>query len=315
MDNLNDEELSQWLERRTALAAPPPDWEPNVEIAYTRFQTRQSRSHLLRPYRVLGAVAASLVCVALLSVPSTRALAQQIWSWITVDRIEVVRVNFDDLPEEALRVRALNKPAPPQVVRSSDEAAHAAGFVPRLPRPGILSGMPQLSVLGPMSFGANIKAVDLESALRKAGVSDEAVPGHWEGAQLLLRIGPAIMAEWNDVALMQCKPLVLAASSGVEIGAFTTLLLRALGMSREAAQRFGHRMTTAPALLLGIGTEDAVNIRDVNLRTGPATLIEDFGDNGRLERVTILWAVPDRVYVLSAAIRPDLAISLANEIE
>jgi hypothetical protein len=83
------------------------------------------------------------------------------------------------------------------------------------------------------------------------------------------------VAEWNDVALWQWKPPALTASSNVDIGALTTAVLRALGMNPEAALRFGHRMTTAPALLLGIGEEEAVNVREVSLRTGPATMIED----------------------------------------
>jgi len=316
MENLKDRELSDWVQQCMASAAPPLDWEPDAGMALANFQMRLTPLPATRRYWVAGAVAASLTCIGLLSVPGTRGLAQQLWQRITVGRIDVVRVDFGDLPDEAksLQAQALNKPAPPQVVRSSEEASQQAGFAPRFPRPGILSGTPRLSVLGPLSFGTAIKAADLELALRKARVADQPVPKEWDGAHLGFQIGATITADWNNVTLMQGLPPVLSMPPGFDLNAFTIAVLRAAGMRREAAQRFGRQMITAPALLFGIGAEDQVNIREVHLHTGPATLIEDFGDNGEVERITLLWAVPDRVYILSGGISRDLAIALANAI-
>jgi hypothetical protein len=317
MDNPDNSHLSQWVQGRAALLAPPADWEPDPRVARARLEARLRRRSALERYWLVGAVAALLLCAVLLVNPRTRALAQQLWQWIIVGRIEVVRVNFDSLPEDArsLQGQLVNQPGPPQVVHDTEEAAQRAGFAPRLPRPGILSGTPRLSVLDSMSFGTLLRAADLQLALQKAGVSDEAIPREWDGAQLTLQIGATVMAEWHDVALIQGLPPVLSTPPGFDLGAFATAVLRAVGMNRETARRFGHRMITAPALLLGIGTEDEVAIREVGLDTGPATLIEDFGDNGRLERVTVLWSVPDRVYVLSGAFSADLATAVANSID
>jgi hypothetical protein len=317
MDNSNINELSQWVEDRTTLLAPPAHWEPDPKVARARFEARLRRRSALERYWLVGAVAASLLCAVLLVNPRTRALAQQLWQWITVGGIEVVRVDFDSLPEEArsLEPRLVNQPAPPHVVDDMQEAAQRVGFAPRLPRPGILSGTPQISILDSMLFVNVLKVADLELALQKAGVSDEAIPRDWDGAQLTLQIGATVAAEWVDVMLIQGLPPVLSTPPGFDLGAFSTAVLRAVGMKRETARRFGHRMITEPALLLGIGTEGEVAIREVRLHTGPATLIEDFSDNGQLERVTILWSVPDRVYVLSGAFSADLATAVANSID
>jgi len=86
-------------------------------------------------------------------------------------------------------------------------------------------------------------------------------------------------------------------------------------MSRKAAQRYRQRIATAPAMLLGIGAEDRSAIREVRLRTGPATLIEDIGDGGRIERVELFWSVPDRVYALSGNVTAGVATSIANSVE
>jgi hypothetical protein len=317
MENGNRTELGQWVEQRAAVASPPPGWEPDVDLARARFHSRLSRRPAARRYWLARAAAASLICAVIVLVPGTRALAQQLWRWITVGRIQVVKVNFDNLPDEArsLSATAIARPGPPQVVADSGDAARRAGFVPRLPRPGVLSGAPRLSVLGPMLFGTVIRTADLELALKKAGVSNEVVPKQWDGAQLTVQIGSTVTAEWNDISLMQGLPAALSLPSGFDLGAFTTLVLRAVGMNREEALRFGRQLAAAPALLFGIAGEDAVTIREVDLHTGPATLIEDIGDNGRIERVTVLWSVPDRVYMLSGAISADLATAVANSID
>jgi hypothetical protein len=48
------------------------------------------------------------------------------------------------------------------------------------------------------------------------------------------------------------------------------------------------------------------------LRSGPGTLIQDTDKKG--ERVTVVWSVSDRVYLLSGKIAPELAIATANAV-
>ena len=165
-----------------------------------------------------------------------------------------------------------------------------------------------------MSFGTVVKTADLELALQRAGVSDAVVREEWDGAQLAVHIGSTVMAEWNGVTLMQLLPAVLSTPPGFDLGAFATSVLRAVGMNGETAQRFGRKLAAAPALLLGIAAQDAVTIREVNLHTGPATLIDEIGENGQVERVAVLWNVPDRVYILSGAISAELATTVADSI-
>jgi hypothetical protein len=90
-------------------------------------------------------------------------------------------------------------------------------------------------------------------------------------------------------------------------------------------------LTTAPALIFGSGTQKLILGREVNLRNGPTTLIEQFEGGGHAnwfgldpgpdaERITLLWSAPDRVYVLSGALSApsemmSLAGALANAID
>ena len=79
MDNPDRRELTSWVEKSTALLAPPPDWEPNANAACARFGARLRHRSAWKRYWLIGTAAASLVCAALLVNPSTRAFAQQCW--------------------------------------------------------------------------------------------------------------------------------------------------------------------------------------------------------------------------------------------
>lgn len=80
-------------------------------------------------------------------------------------------------------------------------------------------------------------------------------------------------------------------------------------------QQFGRRMAAAPALLFGIGLLDDVAIREVQMNGGPATVIEDFDDNGHSERVAVVWSVADRIYLLSGKVGQEQAVAIANAVQ
>lgn len=296
------------------LLAPPADWEPNAAAAHARFAARlHQEPRGFRPPWLVWVATAILVCL-LLIVPATRVAAQQVWQWLTVRHIELVRVDLDSLPEEAksMRMQPLNKPAPPVSVRDIGEATQTAGFAPRLPRSGALSGTAQMSTLGPQSFGTTFRTADLELALRKAGAIDQAVPKQWDGAQIVVQIGSTVTAAWQrpDLTLTQALPPKIVVPAGFDLGAFATAILRGVGMNRETAQQFGKRMAIEPMMLMGIRLQDMAATREVTLHSGPATLIEGLGD-----RVELLWSVPDRVYLLSGDVGAEVAMRIADSVE
>jgi hypothetical protein len=232
-------------------------------------------------------------------------------------RVEIVRVDFASLPEQArsLHPTLLHEPAQPQPAADAGHAAKMAGFVPRLPAAGILPGAPRLSVMAPMSFGVTVRTADLELALRTARVTDQPVPREWDGAKLVMQFGHTIVAEWPDISLMQTQPPSLSAPGSFDLSEFTVALLRAAGMPHDQAERFGRRMNTAPVLLCGISEDEHVAISDVKLRNGNGTLIENYGDDGKVERVELLWSTGDRVFVFSGATTVALAKAVADRIE
>ena len=357
--NESSPDFGQWTEVCSALLAPPADWEPNLNAARARFKARLHQPSRLRRFALVGVTGALLVCLLVPAIPQARVFAQQVgsnnwyrverlWNWITIVRTPL-SFRLEGLPE-ALRTHPRTESGSPQFVSDVAEAAHRVGFIPRLPRSGIFSGSgPVLSVSGPLSIDTVVSTADLELALRNAGVPDQDVPREWDGARISLQIGATVTAEWSDVreegsgqiewsdlTLAQGLPPVVAVPPGFDLTAFTVLNLRTALPGRENALRFAQRATTAPALLFGKGRQNIVAVREVNLHKGPATLIEErrepgfgahtnwFGYSGgpTVERITLLWSVPDRAYVLrgvmsvpSEMVSLDLAGAVTNAID
>jgi hypothetical protein len=358
----SSQDLSLWAKACADLLAPPADWEPNLSSARARFEARADDRHRrragLKHYLLASAMAALIACIAVPSIPQTRAFAQQIgnggwsrleqlWYWVTLVRrppsplgrlLDVVK---------ALHVRQVLKPRSPQPVSNAAEAALHAGFTPRLPDAGVLAAPPKLSVLGPMSFAAVIGAADLSSlALRNAGAQ---VSMQWDRAPLTLQIGATITASWPDASdarsggtawseltLAQCPAPVVTAPPGFDLEAFAMAGLQAAGLRNgDRAQQLARLTTTVPALLFGYPTPyHFVGVREVGLRSASATLIEEFGLAGpedgfgysdgvpRIERITLLWSLRDRVYLLTGRTVPPagmlsagLAAALASVID
>lgn len=353
MDNFENPESNletkQWIEESTAVLAPPDDWEPDLRAAQARFAARvEQRS--LRRYRLVGisiagATAIVLVAIFIALIPPARVLAQQagsngryrvdqIWNWISIVTRGPVLLIPLDLP---VRMHPVRETGAPQVVADAAGAARLAGFDPHLPH-SELTGKPRLSVAAPATFETVIRRADLEQALRSAQVVDQEVPRIWDGAHITLQMGAAITAEWSNIAdewsdliLAQCAPPVVDAPNGFNLVLLNEINLRAARMrNSHAAFAFAQYDTTAPALMLSKATHKLAGVSGISLERGDATLIEEFADlhdldpwfGPKIERITLLWSTPDRMYLLSGRMKIpramtgiDLAGALTRAIE
>jgi len=355
-------ELSAWVRASSDLLAPPADWDPNPGRARARFEARvedrMRRQSGLKRIALIGAVAVLIACIVIPSIPQTSAFAQQIGSssWHKLEQywyyFTVVRSGPKMMGRLADAVNALHTPNVitadgVHVVLNAAEAASRAGFIPRLPNSNALPGSPRLSVAGPVSIVAVIRTADLSQALRSAAINDQPVPQQWDGARLKVEAGPTVTARWSDVPAWSDLTLVqgparVTAPPGFDLEAFGAVVLRAAGMRNpEMVARLARHGTTVPSLLFGYRTPYRfVGAREVSVRTGPAAMIEEFGlasvkgatgyidgvpvsdEIPRVERLTLLWSVPDRMYVLSGVPKSppmmfalDLAAAFASAID
>jgi hypothetical protein len=305
--------------KQIAYLDPPAGWRPDPAAFLTRFQARveTDRPPAMWWRRPAWAAVAAVVIAVVLLLPAGRAVAQQLWQLLTVRQVAFIRVNPWPAGVPSPQVKLIGIPIPPLPVRDVDEARGRVHYDPRLPRPGVLSGSPRLSTTFSLSAGTVIKASDLELALRKSGVTDQTVPPEWDGVRLALHTSAIVIAEWPDIAFAQSLPLTLTAPPGFDFPAFSALVLRVLGVGTEEARRLAQRSGTSPPWLAPIARdfEESATIEEVRLNSGPATLLEERENDGSVKRITVVWSVPDRVYLLSGKLSRDLAIATANAVQ
>jgi hypothetical protein len=320
MESANQEEVRQWVAKQTAYLDPPAEWRPDSAAAAIRFHARveadRRRRTAWRRWPVYPA-AAALVAAAILLAPAGRVVAQQLWQFLTVRQVAFIRVNPWPEGVPSPRVKLIGTPIPPLPARDVGEARWRVHYDPRLPRPGVLSDAPHLFTTFSLSAGTVIKAADLELALKKAGIMDQTVPPQWDGAQLTLHTSAVVIAEWPDTVLAQSLPLTLTAPPGFDFSGFSALVLRVLGVGPNEAQRLAQRMGTTPPWLAPISRdlEKGATIEEIVLNSGPATLLQETENDRAVKRITVIWSVPDRVYVLSGNLSRELAIATANAVQ
>jgi hypothetical protein len=319
MANLNETELRQWVVTQTRYLDPPTAWQSDPAAALVRFHTRlESDRPRARRWRALAWPIAAMLAVAVsLMLPASRVVAQQLWQLLTVRRVSFIRVNPwpDGVPSPD--VKLIGTPIPPIPARDTTDVTWRVHFAPRLPRPGVLSDAPRFSTTLGLSAGTVVNATDLELALRKAGVTDQVVPSAWNGAHLALHTSAIVIAEWPDVVLAQSLPLTLTAPPGFDFSTFSAIILRVLGVGPDEALRLAQRVGTAPPWLVPV-TKDfdlRANIEEVQLNSGPGTLLQQTADDGTVKRTSLFWNVPDRVYLLTGTISRELTIAAANAVQ
>jgi hypothetical protein len=294
----------RWVANR--LASIEPQWSPNLARGRELLDARLTGRH--RSWTWMAAAATAAVCVAMLALPGTRALAQELWYRFVLNRVDVVRLDLSKLP---LHMQVTTNGLE-QSVQNMDEAERKTGFRPYLPSRGVLYANPGISVTGPISVEQTIHVRDIESALGKVGASDVHVPAEWEGVQLRTEIGPMVAANYPDnIHILQARPIELSIPSGFALEDFSEVAFRSIGVSLWEARTMAQKFAAHPAWFLDVPPDAVVNVQEVALRSGPALLIEDFDEKGGVKRATVVRSTSERIYSVSSRNR-ELSIEIAN---
>ena len=291
------------------LATIEPQWSPNLargrELLHARLTARRHSWTWMA-----AAAATAAVCVAMLALPGTGALAQELWYTFVLNRVDVVRLDLSNLP---LHMQVTTNGLE-QSVQNMDDAERKAGFRPYLPSPGVLNATPDISVTGPIAVEQTIHVRDIESALNKVGASDVHVPGEWEGLQLRTEIGPMVEANYPDnIHILQTRPIELSVPSGFALEDFAEAAFRSIGVSSWEARFMARKFAAHPAWFLDISSDKVVNVQEVALRSVPALLIEDLDEKGVVKRATVIWSTRERMYSVSSKNR-GLSVKIADDL-
>jgi hypothetical protein len=295
-----------WVADKMSYLDPPAGWNPDSAAALGRFQNRQPPVSAW-----YWAWAAAIFLSVLLLFPATRAAAQQLWQFFTVRRVAFVRVKPWPRGIPAPEAKLIGTMAPPIPANDVEQVRWRVHYEPRLPHAGVLSGSPRLSTTLGLSAGTIVRTAVLQNALRAVGIVNVTVPPQWDNAQLTLHTSDAVIAEWPDIIFAQSLPLTLSAPPGFDFPAFSAVILRVLGVEPADAQRLAEQMGTAPAWIAPIDSsfDKFATIEEVQLASGPGTLVQES------DRISLVWSVPDRVYVISGKLSRELAIATANAVQ
>ena len=289
-----------WVANR--LATIEPQWSPNLARGRKLLDARlEGRRH---SWTWMAAAATAVVCVVVLALPVTRALAQELWYRFVLNRVDAVRLDLSKLP---LHMHVTTNGLETSV-QNTEDAERRAGFRPYLPSHGVPDANPALTVAGPILVEQTIHVRDIESALGKVGASDVQVPAEWEGVKLRTEIGPIVAANYpGNVRILQARPSELSVPSGLALEHFAEVAFRSIGVSLWESRAMAQKFAAHPAWLLDIPPEAVVNVQEVALRGGPALLIEDFDE----KRATVIWSTSERMYSVSSKNR-ELSMKIAN---
>jgi hypothetical protein len=291
------------------LATIKPQWSPNLTRGRELLDARLAgRRH---PRTWMAATAATVaVCVVMLALPGTRALAQELWYRFVLNRVDVVRLDLSKLPLH-MQVTTDGRE---QSVQNMDEAERKTGFRPYLPSTDVLYATPDISVTGPIAVEQTIHVSDIESALGKVGASNVHVPAEWEGVQLRTEIGPMVAANYPDnIHILQAPPIELSVPSGFALEDFSEVAFRSIGVSLWEARAMARKFAAHPAWFLDIPPGAVANVQEVALRAGPALLIEDLDEKGMVTRATVIWSTSERMYSVNSKNR-ELSVKIAGDL-
>lgn len=288
-----------WVSDR--LAALEPEWSPNAARARESLDARLTRGTRRSWMWAIPATAA--LCLAVSALPGSRAAAQQFWDRFVLNRVDIVRVDLSRLP---ISTHVTIDSVAEERVADAGEAERRAGFRPYLPPAEILSAAPELKVSGPMHVEQTVRIRDLRRALDKADASDVQVPAEWDGLKLHVGIGPIVSADYPVARIEQCRPFEFAAPSGIALDRLAEVAFRSVGVSAWEARELGRRFAAHPFWMLDIPPDEMVNIREVQLKSGLAMLIEG-------ERASVVRSTGERIYYVSSGSR-ELSLKIADSL-
>jgi len=303
------ERLEQWVYQRMSAADPSAAW-PDLASGWTDLERRIAA----RPRgRLLWAACAVAGCVAMLTLPAPRAVAQRYWDQVVLGRIQVMIADYDERGAAASFVSSeMQLRTDARAVASIEAASNAAGFSPHVPVVGVFSMSPTYSVTDVASARLRLRTPAMRYLVAQAGASASEVPDSWNGVVLEVRAGPAIIADYDGTLLLQSLPFQLIKPVDFDLERFYRLTFRALGMSEHDAGLLGVDLGVSPALLMSMPKEDRELVREFKTRTGTGVMISEVYGPGK---TVAIWSGNDRLYALFGSVSRDFVIRVANAID
>ncbi len=336
--------------RKLAFLAPTDQEKtPSVQTGLKHFKTRklsQKENSMLKklfanPILRYGLTAA-LALTLIVSIPATRALADQLLSLFRVEQVTVVPVDFtgmQELTSETLgtqvtelisdSITMTQESGGPVTVADEAEANQIAGFTVRLPQ-NVTSS--RISVLGASSFDLTVDRAKAQALLDEAGRADLVLPNSIDGAVISVTIPSSVMAGYGTcpdpteadseqsgsmgrnypdcVILSEIPSPTVSAPADVDVPQLAQIGLEFTGMTSEQAAAFVETVDWTSTLVVPI-PRNAATYEQVAVDGTTGTLIQRPADD--MPQFVLLWVKDGIIYSIGGlGTNSQQAIDMAN---
>ncbi len=346
---LHAEEVGQ---RLAFLSAPSSRLEPSPQAALHRFQNRahpQKEIPMLKQLFRSSAARALAVLVLLIvvavSVPSVRALADEILNLFRVQQVSVIPIDASGLQQlagnDALgkqisqlissSMSVIEKPGEPQVAANAGEASQKAGFTVRLPQNEQAS---RLTVEGKAAFNFTVDRAKAQALMDEAGRSDLVLPESIDGAVISVTVPASVRADYGTcpdpsqadsigggspgrrypdcVIFAQLPSPTVEAPAGVDVPQLAQMALEFTGMSPDQARAFAQSVNWASTLVIPV-PKNASTYAQVNVDGVTGTLIQRPADDA--PQFLLIWVKDGIVYSIAGlGTNSQQALDMANSL-
>ncbi len=291
------------------------------------------------------AAIAAAALVLIVSIPATRALADQVLSLFRVEQVTVVPVDFtgmkqlngngalgqqlSDLISSSITVK--QKPGEPVSATNAADASQKAGFTVRLPQSETFS---RLSVQNGAAFDVKIDRARAQALLDEAGRSDLVLPADIDGSTVSVSVPASVRADFGTcpdpanadkfspgsgsrafpdcVMLAEIPSPTVDAPASVDVAQLAQIGLEFTGMSKEQAAAFTKTVDWTSTLVVPI-PKNAATYEQVSVDGVTGTLIQRPTDDAA--DFVLIWIKNGIIYSIGGlGSNSQRAIDMANSL-
>ena len=289
-----------------------------------------------------------LLLVLVVSIPSTRALADQLLSLFRVQQVTVIPVDFTGMQQltgnSALgkqistlisdSTTVTEKAGDPVSATDAADASQKAGFAVRLPSSASPS---RISVMNASSFEFTINRDKAQALLDEAGRNDLQLPAAIDGAVITAHIPATVSSDFGTcpepsadgkssdsrgsmgrqypdcVIFSQLPSPTVSAPAGVDVAKLAQIGLEFSGMTSDQAAAFTQTVDWSSTLVIPI-PRNAATYQQINVDGVTGTLIQRPADDA--PEYLLVWVKNGVVYAIGGlGSDTTKALDMANSLQ
>jgi hypothetical protein len=325
---------------------------PSAQSSIRHFQARklsQKETSMLKKIfastTVRYAAVTALLLTLIISIPATRALADQVLNLFRVQQVTVVPVDFTGLQDltgngaigkqvselVSSSITMTEKPGEPVTASDAADAGQKAGFTVRLPKNATAS---RLTVLNKAAFKFTIDRTKAQALIDEAGRTDLVLPKDIDGSVISVIVPASAQADYGTcpdpsgaesgssgspgrkyadcVILSEIPSPTVNAPANVNVAQLAQIGLEFTGMTPDQAAAFTQTVDWTSTLVVPI-PKNAATYAQVSVDGVTGSLIQRPSDDA--PQFVLLWVKDGIVYSIGGlGANSQQAIDMANSL-